>query len=262
MRVWACVLAGLAVVSALHGGEEGSGEPPRDIGLVERARVRLAVVDVVVVDEDERSVSGLSIDDFEVVIGNETRRPDTLDVSCQGGGAPEPKAVRRIEDRAPALRDGSPKRIALVIDYLHLSGTALVDSLEQMKQFVAGRRGSDDQFLLVALTGGIRIEQMFSSDAGEVLRALDRMEDDITLWNGNFAHLNELSFFEGLEALLELLSVIPGSKGLAFYSVGGGPDPLEYDLEYRKTAAVASAARVAIYPVVASGLGDPAACPT
>jgi hypothetical protein len=49
----------------------------------------------------------------------------------------------------------------------------------------------DEELMVVALTGGLRVEQPFTKDRGVVVDTLRRMEHDISLWNGNFGHLTE-----------------------------------------------------------------------
>jgi hypothetical protein len=111
----------------------------------------------------------------------------------------------------------------------------------------------DEELMVVALTGGLRVEQPFTRDRRAVAATLNRMENDVTLWNGNFGHLTELPLFAGLDALLTILHGVPGQKAVVLITAGAGPGN-SYQLEFDRLAASASDAQVAIYPVDCRGL--------
>jgi hypothetical protein len=107
--------------------------------------------------------------------------------------------------------------------------------------------------MIVALTGGLRIEQPFTSDPDEVASSLERMEYDVTLYNGDFSHLTEYPLFRSLEALVGVLESVPGPKNVVLFSGGRGPG-ISYDPEFRVLASRAGAARVSFYTVDCLGL--------
>ena len=107
--------------------------------------------------------------------------------------------------------------------------------------------------MLVAIVGGIRIEQVFTSDAERLIDALDRMEYDITLWNANYAHLTELPFFASLESLFDVLSTVSGAKAVVLFS-DNPASASENDLQFASLAASASASRCSVYAVHSTGL--------
>ena len=108
-----------------------------------------------------------------------------------------------------------------------------------------------DELMVAALTGGLRIEQPFTSDTDRVLESLKRMQYDISLWNGNFRHLNEYGFLDGMTTLLDVLGTVPGPKAVVLFS---GMTDVPLDLQFQELAAVASNARCSLYPVDAAGL--------
>ena len=115
-----------------------------------------------------------------------------------------------------------------------------------------------DQVMIAALTGGVRVEQPFTADRKRLLQSLRRMEHDVTLWNGNFYHVNEISWVTGVTSLLDVIEQNPGRKAMVLYS---NMRDVPLDLQFDKIAAQAAASRCAIYPVNAAGLasGAPAA---
>jgi len=108
-----------------------------------------------------------------------------------------------------------------------------------------------DEMMVVALNGGLRIEQRFTQELAQVVSSLERMQHDVSLWQPEFQHLNESGFVRGMTSMLEFLGTVPGAKAVVLFSEMGHV-PLE--LQFKEIAAVAAAARCSIYPVDASGL--------
>jgi VWFA-related protein len=224
---------------------------PIEVDREEATTVRLVILDVVVMDRQDRTVGDLTVDDFEVIT-HEGRVPiDTLDVNCAEARVEEPKAARHPSKRDPVEAADAGRRIALALDYLHLNPLQRTEVIERAMKMVEYGSASNDEYLVAALTGGLRVEQPFTVDHEKVLRMLHRMKYDISLWNGNFRHINETGFVEGLTMLLDVLGTVQGNKAVILFS-SMGDVPL--DTQFKEIAAVASASRCAIYPVDARGL--------
>jgi hypothetical protein len=107
--------------------------------------------------------------------------------------------------------------------------------------------------MVAALNGGLRVEQPFTSDRSAVVETLRRMQYDVTLYAGHFAHTTEYGFFAGLGALMTLLRATPGPKSVVFLTAGEGPSE-DYDGDFARLATLASDAQARIYPVDCRGL--------
>ena len=255
--------AGLGVLLTASAGAwavEGPAKP-QETGLTEKVEVRLVTLDVLVLDADDRTISGLTAADFELLVDGKAVPVDTLDESCAEGGLDEPKAVRHPADRAPRVAGTAPRRIAWVLDYLHLGRFARESTLAQLTPLARGRALDGDEIMVAALTGGLRVEQPFTTDHARVLQTLERMERDITLWNGNFEHVTEDGLFAGLGALCDVLASVEGPKAVVLFSEWQQPPPPQglrfYEPRFRQLSALASDARVTIYPMEAAGLEEP-----
>jgi hypothetical protein len=112
---------------------------------------------------------------------------------------------------------------------------------------------ANDELMVAAIAGGLRVEQVFTSDRQLIEDTLERMEYDISLWNGNFVHLSEQPFFGAMEVLFSVLGTVPGHKGVVMYSNSGAAADQD-DLMFADLAASASASRCSVYPVHAVGL--------
>ncbi len=109
--------------------------------------------------------------------------------------------------------------------------------------------------MVAALTGGLRIEQPFTTDARKVLASLKRMQKDISLWNGNFSHTNEFGFVRGVESLFDVLATaVVGPKAVVLYSA---MQDVPLDNQFERIAAIAAASRCALYTVDPYGLVTP-----
>ena len=252
-------LAGLCLAGFVGAQEPGATSGPQDdpfdIGKQEQVDVRLVLIDVVVLDRQNRTVPDLTLDDFEIVVDGATSPIDTLDLSCEEGAVDDVLAVSHPK-RRKQLEQGSGQQIVLVLDYLHLSHTQRTEVLEEAKQIVRYTAAPDDSIMVAALNGGLRIEQAFTTDHERAIEALHRMEYDISLWQPSYQHVNELPFFNGMNVLLRVLESVQGSKAMVLYSnnrYGGVRD----DLQFARLAAAAAASRCSIYPSYALGLQPP-----
>jgi len=233
---------------------------PVDVGLQEEIRVRMTVIDVVVLDRKGRTVPGLTAADFEIVVRGDEIPVASLDVDCPGGGSVDPTGAYRAADRQRQPAPPGARKIVLALDYLHLDQLQRTAVLERAKTMVEEGATADDEIMVVALTGGLRVEQPFSSDRHRTLSTLRRMEYDITLWNGNFDHQSETGFLDGMAAMFDVLGEIPGAKAAVIFSA---MEDVPLDSQFRQIAAMAAGSRCSVYPVDARGLttaeGGPAA---
>ena len=248
------VVLAATVVSAQE-APPGEQVDPIDIGGRERVEVRLVLVDVVVLDRQDRTVPDLTLDDFEVVVDGKRRPIDTLDLACNEGALDDVRMVShpRKRSRSPS---GSGRQIVLALDYLHLGHSQRAAVFDEAKRIVRYATAPDDAIMIAALTGGLRIEQGFTTDHERARDALHRMEYDISLWQRSYAHSNELPFFRGMDALMRVLEPVPGAKAVVLFSNNQG-EGSEDDLLFAELAAAAASARCSVYPVFASGMQPP-----
>jgi VWFA-related protein len=230
-----------------------STETPLEVGATETAEVRMILTDVIVVDRDGRTVPGLTAEDFDVVVGGRPAPVDTVDLDCPGGAVEDVASVRRASRRGPA-ESADGHSVVFLLDYLHLGMLQREAIFDQIWSMIDNGASGNDEIMLAALTGGLRIEQTFTDDPDEILRSIRRMRHDVTLWNGNYSHLNEIGFVDGLTALLDVLGTVPGRKSVVMYS---GMQDVPLLLQFEDIAAVAAASRCSIYPVDARGLVAP-----
>ncbi len=126
----ACLITMPPLAVPLLAAPQDDDEDPLDVGTRETSRTRLILMDVVVLDKKDRTVPGLTEDDFEVVYRGAAAPIDTLDIDCPAGGLDDPRGKKPMEarDTIPAPEQG--RRTVLLFDYLHLSGLGLARSFD------------------------------------------------------------------------------------------------------------------------------------
>ena len=263
-RIAATASACLAVAGAF--AYEPETAPPLDRALEEHVEVRLVLLDVVVVDKDDRTVPGLGPEDFRVAVEGAEVPLDSVDAHCSAGAMDDPTSGKMVGWTAPPDLAEGTRRVVFAFDYLHLRTMPCPDdpgswychhatrALETMMRAVETHGFRDEEIMVAALTGGLRVEQPFTRDRSEVVATLRRMEYDVSLYAGHFSHLNERPLFEGLEALFTVLRDVPGPKAVVLVTAGSGPQVLPENANFARAAAMASDARVSFYPVDVLGL--------
>jgi VWFA-related protein len=242
----------LSIGSLCLPGLASEGVDPLEIHKQEQVDVRLVLIDTVVIDRQGRTVSDLTIDEFVVTVDGRRRPIDTLDVRCPIGDAPDATAVGNPKQR-PRPPEVVERDIVLAFDYLHMIQLRRPEVLDHAREMVEHGMAPGDRIMIAVLNGGLRIEQVFTDEPDRALAALDQMEYDISLWQPDFTHTTEDSFFTGLRALFTVLEAVPGSKSMVLFSDHPGRSD-ENDIEFARLAAAASMSRCSIYPVQAQGL--------
>jgi VWFA-related protein len=234
--------------------QPAASQDPLEHGTSEKTTVRLVLVDVVVLDRQDRTVPDLTAEDFEVFALGKPVSVDTVDLDCPIGAADEPSPTRRADAHQALPTPSAGRRIVLAFDYLHLNQLLREDSVLAATRLVRDGGAGEDEIMVVALNGGVRIEQPFTRDKDEVLRSLNRMRYDVSLWNGNFAHINEFGFISGMTGMFDLLGSVAGPKAVVLFS---GMKDVPLNTQFEQLAAVASTSRCAIYAVDPRGHYDP-----
>jgi VWFA-related protein len=209
-----------------------------DKGLREHVEVNLVILDVQVLDRKGNPVPGLTAEDFELSVDHRDTPIASFDASC----------AERAE--APA--------VVLAFDYQHLDEIQRGQALESARRALASPRADGGEIMAAALTGGLRVEQSFTSDQAQIPAALRRMQYDPSLFAGNFSHISEDGFVRGMTSLFDVAATISRPKAILLYS---SMRDVPLDEQFRKLAATAAASRSVVYPIDVRGL-DAESVPT
>ena len=252
------VLALLMLLQVSSVAQQTTDEPT-DTGTTEDVQVNLILIETLVMDGQDRTVPGLTKDDFRMTVRGRPVEIDTFDVLCPAGVAEDPKAVPVKERREPIAPELGRKMV-LLFDYYHLDRMARVGALRQAAIMSVKDKGPNDEIMVAAMADGLRIEQGFTKDYEQVVRTLGRMEVDVTLYARDFQPTTERPFFDNLGTLHDVLAQYDGAKAVVMFSLMTQSGRDTWDLWYTEAAQRATAARVAMYPVWAADMqaGGPA----
>jgi VWFA-related protein len=234
---------------------------------VETVTVRLLVIDVAVLDRQDRTVPGLAASDFELRLDGRRVPIDTFDVECPGGAAEEPVASFRGPPSAigPTAAESPPRRLVLVFDEKHLQDYRTdpptprrAGAYAEARRLVRDPLPAGLEIAVAAIGDGVRFETEFTSDPRAVLAAIDRLEEDLRIFTRSWGPtgiqgLTAKSWLADLEGLLKRLAPIGGPKSVVLFS-SYSRSVRPTDLQMRELAAAAGAARTSFYPVDAAGL--------
>jgi VWFA-related protein len=172
----ACVLsAGAAAQTAAPGAQRPQ---PADDEEVVRITSQLVQTDVVVTDRNDRIVTDLKLDDFELY--DNGKRQDlrfmefvSVDSPTRRTEGVKPESLRAENDPAlnPSARDVR-RIVAFVVDDLTIPHADLVTVRESISNFVENQMVEGDLVALVRTVGGKGLLQQFTSDKALLRRAI------------------------------------------------------------------------------------------
>jgi len=246
------VLALLLLLQVSSGAQQATDEPA-DSGTTEDVQVDLILIETLVMDDKDRTVPNLTKEDFRMTVRGRPVEIDTFDVLCPAGDAADPKAVPVKERREPIAPE-LDRKIVLLFDYWHLDRIARVNALRQAAIMAVKDKTPNEEIMVAAMADGLRIEQGFTKDYEQVVRTLERMEYDVTLYGRDFQSTTGRPFFDNLGTLHDVLAQYDGAKAVVMFSLMAQGAGGSWDLWYTEAAQRAAAARVAMYPVWAADM--------
>ncbi len=177
----ACALAGPAQPLAQADPRGETSGPPKRIGASERVQVNLVLVDVVVRDRRDRPVSGLSRDDFELLVDRLPANPDDIEtfeeicspVASSSGSQPVDEPPGVTASAAPPSTE--PRHIVLYFDFSQLSLSGRRQALRSTRDTLPSRIGPDDEVMIFAYKDGLRLVQDFTSDVDLLISRIDEL---------------------------------------------------------------------------------------
>jgi VWFA-related protein len=185
--------AGLMIPAA---GQE-TPEPPREVGLAERAASSLAQIDITVIGPAGEIVE-LKPEDLRIKV--HLRRIDDfqLDRLCSGPGAGgpdgEPAPVTPpLESRASYL---------FYFDQPYLTMPGRMRALELSRELVRELIVDGSRAMIVSNAGSLAVVEPFTDDPDRLIAALDRLQGDRTQWD-TYANEEESRIRQVIETLNE-----------------------------------------------------------
>lgn len=152
---------------------------PRDIGLTESSRARLAQVDITVRGPREKAAA-LTADDFLIRINLTRLEAFELDRLCSET-APAALASEGEGDGAGAggVHELPPSSFVFYLDQPHLTLGGRATAIRTLERLIPELIGPGRRGMLVSNGRELRVFQPFTDDPAALLAALARLEDDL-----------------------------------------------------------------------------------
>ena len=220
--------------------------------------VRVVNVDVYVTDKQGNPITGLTVDDFELL---EDKRPVKITnfYAVEGGRPVTPVAPRpdieevpappSLRPEAPQLPENQRLHLVVYIDNFNIRPFNRNRVFRRLRTFINQNVGPGDRVMLVSYDRSLKIRQPFTSDAGlinsglldmedhtgygvhadserrDLLRYIEEAEDvDMVLMQArNYAGslFNDTSFtITALQDFVHTLAGLPGRKAIIYVSDG------------------------------------------
>jgi len=138
--------------------------------VIESMEVRVVNVDVVVTDRDGRRVTGLTMEDFEILEDKQPQRITNFH-EVRGG---EPQAMAQTTQATPPS-GAKPRSFILFVDNRAMHPVLRRQVVAELKHFVGERLRPEDQATVISWSNQLNIEAPLTTDRGILHAALDRI---------------------------------------------------------------------------------------
>jgi len=153
------------------GAQEKKNQDQGEIKL----RTELVQIDVIVSDKNNKRVTGLKREDFELYDNNKRQQISNFSYEVAN--------TRHLSEAAPETRSlpkaitaGELKRvIAFVVDTLHIKFENIYRTRKMLEDFIDNKMQPGDLVLILPTGGGSGVLQQFTSDQRVLHRAIDRL---------------------------------------------------------------------------------------
>ncbi len=224
---------------------------PSGGGLTEEVKVKLVLVDTLVLTKAGETVPDLVKEDFELRVGGYKTSIDTFDVFCPIGAVPDLKEIASVKQMKKNPRwmptDDIPRRVVFLFDYYTIKTPDRQQLLNAARFMLQEWKPENEEVMLAVLADKLRIEQGFTDDLATIDRAIRRLEYDKTLWPRDFDTGSGKIWFRDLAQLMDVLAAYDGPKAVVFFSNGLGSGATN-DLWYEDVVVAAIAGRSVFYP--------------
>ncbi|MCP3959369.1 MAG: VWA domain-containing protein [bacterium] len=178
-----CAVVTVALLAAYASGPVTAEAPAADV-VSQEIEVRLAELEVVVVDGQGEPVAGLTREDFEVLQDSQpvelthfrsmvAGRANGVEAAAPPPGSPSPAAVRA----SPSAEAADRLHLVIYIDRGYLEPGDLKDVRQALKPFLRQALGPDDRVMLVTAGHRLELEQSFTTVPELVVSQLDDIRE-------------------------------------------------------------------------------------
>jgi VWFA-related protein len=178
----------LVLTTFLPAPTAGAQEQPYFIDAVV---VHVVNIDVVVTDSKDRPVTGLTRDDFELLVDGEPVELSNFFAICEG----RPVRVAGETDSPEAgaiLPESQQLNMIVLVDDSSLHGSERREALSALRQFLGQRTGAGQRIMLVRYSDGLEVHSELTDDPKEVMAGIDKIKSSAPGGVGRFAEWSRI----------------------------------------------------------------------
>ncbi len=162
--------------TAAYSQDQKEASQPKKIDMIEKERVRMILVDVVVEDPLGNRVSDLSKNDFHLFIDGMEKPISTFDEHCKKElikkDEPQQAKADVIEEEV------EPRYIIFYFDGAHLSVGGRFESVKATEKFINESMEDNDNVMIAVYANRLHVPQHFTKDKQKLLEALRHVKGD------------------------------------------------------------------------------------
>ena len=199
--------------------------PPQDKPVAEgiqRERVNLVLIDVVVTDRKGRPVDDLRPEEFSLWVDGNPYTIDSVELRLAGqpGAEPHQEAAPRPAGAVPVFAVRSPRRFIFFFDGLNCERGLGPRPIRAVQSFLEKGLLPGDEVMVAGLGRELKIYKELTSDPDQMFKALDAVESDpeIRMRGENRTREN----FRRLAELREFTRDSPAFGAETYYRLAGG----------------------------------------
>jgi VWFA-related protein len=155
---------------------------------VQRERVNLVLIDIVVTDRKGRRIDDLRPDEFSLKVDGKPHPIDSVELLWSAGAleaGPSPASGKETPSGVGSLpRQQSNRRFVFLLDALNCERGLALAPIDAVRKFLQKGLPAGDEVMITGLGRDFKIYQEFTSDRAKLLSALDAIESDTGMRNG------------------------------------------------------------------------------
>ena len=153
---------------------------------IQRERVNLVLIDVVVTDKKGRRVDDLRPEEFSLKVDGKPYPIESVELQFTAAPAPGPAAPGKPQTEAGA--ESLPKllsnrRFVFLLDGLNSERGLAAAPIDAVRKFLQKGLPAGDEVMITGLGRNFKVYQEFTADKAKMLSALDAMESDTGIRN-------------------------------------------------------------------------------
>jgi VWFA-related protein len=159
---------------------------------VDAVDVHVVNIEVVVTDSKDRPVTGLSRDDFELLVDGKPVELSNFFAVTEGRPVMIAGSELNAPEAATTLPESQQLNMIVLVDDSSLHGTERREALAALRQFLGQRAGAGQRIMLVRYSDSLEVHSELTDDGAKVMAGIDKIESSVPGGVGRFAEWSRI----------------------------------------------------------------------